>query len=82
MTVWLRVPLPAAVLVLLIVAGPASAASTPTVGGLVPDPATIQTRASTPVKVTIAIPDPRVITTVRRFPARRFRPPRKSAWRY
>jgi len=63
MTVWLRVPLPAAVLLLLIVAGPASAASTPTVGGLVPDPATIQTRASTPVKVTIAIPDPRVITT-------------------
>lgn len=60
-TAWLRLPLPVAVVSLLFVACPASAS--PTVGGLVPDPTTIQIKAPTPVKVTVAITDPRVINT-------------------
>ena len=45
----------------LLVASPVAAA--PIVGGLVPDPATISVNTSTPVKITVEIPDPSVIPT-------------------
>ena len=60
---WLRRSLAVVpVLSLLLLAAPASAAA-PAVGGLVPDPATIQANSATPVKLTVAIGDPTVLDT-------------------
>jgi hypothetical protein len=60
---WLRRSLAViTVLPLLLVAAPVSAAA-PAVGGLVPDPATIQANSATPVKLTVAIGDPTVLDT-------------------